>query len=478
MSLSRLFSIRHTLAFRLTLWYAGIFSVSTCIAFIMFYLLITSVIRSRLDQDLIEQQGQLTTIMQLRGLEAVKQAAMLEARAAGVKKIFIRLLYPNGRIFSSSNMEYWQNIGVSRKAIESLMSAKEVYFETIRIPERGTTVRTLYARITPGIILQLGQSMEGYIRFIDAFNRIFTVTMGILILLAAGVGWFMARRAMSGVETVIQTARDISGNALDRRVPVKARTDEIDQLAITFNRMLDRIQTLVNDIREMNDNIAHDLKSPITRIRGIAEVTMTTADSADEYNQMAASIIEECDRLLDTINTVLFISKTDAGVDAPQMTDIDMAAVVQDACDLFQPLAEDKGIDLSHRSDTPLPLEADIRLIQRMLANLLDNAIKYTPPSGRVEVTAGSRSDSRVSISVRDSGSGIISTDLPHIFKRFYRGDHSRTTSGTGLGLSLSLAVAKAHGGDIIVESRPDEGSTFTVVLPRRQTPTSEPAPP
>ena len=168
--------------------------------------------------------------------------------------------------------------------------------------------------IGPGVILQIGQSMENYSRFIDAFKRIFVVTMVFLIALAAGVGWFMARRAVSGVEAVTRTAQEISGGTLDERVPVNPRGDEIDQLALTFNQMLDRIQTLVTEIKEMSDNIAHDLKSPITRIRGMAEVTLATGTSVSEYQGMAASTIEECDRLLDMINTMLMISKTEAGV--------------------------------------------------------------------------------------------------------------------------------------------------------------------
>ena len=142
-------------------------------------------------------------------------------------------------------------------------------------------MRILYALISPGIILQVGEAMESYSRFLDAFKGIFIVTMTFLIVVAAGVGWFMARRAVSGVEAITRTAQKISGGTLEERVPVKARGDEIDQLAITFNQMLDRIQTLLTEIKEMSDNIAHDLRSPITRIRGIAEVTLTTGKSLE-----------------------------------------------------------------------------------------------------------------------------------------------------------------------------------------------------
>jgi len=289
----------------------------------------------------------------------------------------------------------------------------------------------------------------------------------VLFVLAVIVGWFMARRALAGIETVTQTARRIAGGSFDERVPVKKRADEIDQLAITFNQMLDRIQTLVKEIKEMSDNIAHDLKSPITRIRGIAEVSLTTGSSLNEYKNMAGSTIEECDRLLDMINTMLIISKSEAGVDHFESKAVNISQVVRDACDLFHSSAEDKGLNLvcdAHDSST---IHGDIRMLQRMTANLLDNAIKYTPAGGQIEVIIDSKKEQTFQLIVKDTGIGISDKDLPHIFERFYRCDPSRSQGGSGLGLSLAKAIATAHGGDITVSSIPDQGSTFTVALPK-----------
>jgi len=284
------------------------------------------------------------------------------------------------------------------------------------------------------------------------------------------IGWFMARRALAGVESVTRTARRISGGSLTERVPVTGRADEIDQLAVTFNQMLERIQTLVTGIKEMTDNIAHDLKSPITRIRGQAELTLLVSGSGsrEEYEAMAASVIEECDRLIEMINTMLFISRTEAGVTQPELAEMDIAALVRDACRLFRAPAEEKGITLDGRGPERLALSGDIRLIQRLVGNLLDNGIKYTGENGRVDVTVRSSAGSRVEIEVRDTGPGISATDLPHVFERFYRGDPSRSRTGAGLGLSFARAVARAHGGEITAASSPGEGSTFTVTLPVR----------
>jgi heavy metal sensor kinase len=276
----------------------------------------------------------------------------------------------------------------------------------------------------------------------------------------------MARRAVSGVEAVTRTAQKISEGTLDERVPVKARGDEIDQLATTFNQMVNRIQTLLTEIKEMSDNIAHDLKSPITRIRGIAEVTLSTGKSLNEYENMAASTIEECDRLLDMINTMLMISKAESGVDRLSREEIDVDGLVREACELFGPIAEDKGVTLSYDVPNKSHLIGDHRMIQRMLSNLLDNAIKYTASRGAVSVSV-SEDERDVVITVKDTGVGISPSDLPRIFERFYRCDQSRSEPGIGLGLSLARAIARAHGGDITVMSTPNQGSTFMITLPR-----------
>jgi heavy metal sensor kinase len=467
MYLKKILNLRHTLAFRLTLWYACIFTISSGVAFLFFYLLITSVIRERTDQELLGQVGQFSSILNLNGIEAVKRVAILEAQAAGVKKIFFRLLYSTGEVFSSSNMSYWRDIGVHRSAINQLIKGKSHVLETIIIPHRKHKVRILYGIIGPGIILQLGQSMENSTRFIEAFQKIFTTTMALLIVLAGVVGWFMARRALYGVEAISRTARKISGGALEKRVPVKPRADEIDQLAITFNQMLDRIQTLVTGIKEMSDNIAHDLRSPVTRIRGIAEVTLTTGKSIAEYENMAASTIEECDRLLDMINTMLVISETEAGVNKFEHKMLDVSVVVREACELFQPIAEDKSLQLICTVPAKSQLEGDERMIQRMIANLLDNAIKYTPQGGSISIEVHTDAEKNRVISVKDTGIGILANDLVHIFERFYRCDQSRSATGIGLGLSLARTIARAHGGDITAVSNLGKGSTFTVFLPQ-----------
>jgi heavy metal sensor kinase len=468
MSSKNRINLGHTLSFRLTLWYAGIFAVSSGIAFFFFTLLITSFMQEQTDQELLGQVNRFSTLLSSEGMEAVQSVALVEAQAAGVKKVFFRFLSLNGQVFSSSNMEYWKKIQLTSKAIEEILHSGRPVLETISIPDHPDKIRILYAMISPNIILQVGQTMESYSRFLAAFKRIFISTMTLLILVAAGLGWFMARKAASGVEAVTRTARKISAGTWEERVPIQGRGDEVDQLAETFNQMLDRIQTLLTEIKEMTDHMAHDLRSPLTRIRGHAEVTLTTAQSLKEYETMAADTIEECDRLLDMLNTMLLISKTESGIGPLSAEEIDLTAQVQEACDLFHPMAEDKGVDLRCHLSGKSGLKGDTRMIQRLLSNLLDNAIKYTPSGGQVTVSLEAKDRHQV-ISVSDTGIGISAKDLPCIFERFYRCDQSRSQEGIGLGLSLARSIARAHGGDITVSSLPNQGSMFIVTLPESQ---------
>ena len=467
MSFGKLLRLPNTLAFRLTLWYAGIFALCSCVAFLLFYTLIISLLQERTDQELLGQAQRFSALLASEGVEAVNNSAVIEAQAAGVKKVFFRLLNVNGEIFSSSNMSYWKDIGVEVSAAQQLLHGSGSVFQTITIPNRSDEVRILYALLSPSVIVQVGQAMENQSRFLEVFRRIFIITMSFLIVLAAGVGWFMARRAVSGIEAVTRTAQKISGGSLQERVPVKPRGDEIDQLAATFNQMLNRIQTLLTEIKEMSDNIAHDLRSPITRIRGTAEIALTTGKSLGEYESMAASTVEDCDRLLDMINTMLLISKTEAGVEKPSREEVDITALVRKACELFDPIADDKNVRLSCRAEGEALIPGDARMLQRMLSNVVDNAVKYTLPGGKVEVALTDNELRNIVVTVNDTGVGISEADLSRIFERFYRCDQSRSQPGTGLGLSLARAIARAHGGDITVASTVNQGSTFMITLPK-----------
>jgi heavy metal sensor kinase len=467
MFFEKILKLRHTLAFRLTLWYAGIFTVSLCAAFLLLYLSIASITQKRTDHELSGEIAEFSSLLAANGMAAVIENINIEAASNGVEEMFLCVVTADGREIASSNRESWKGIGISGAALKRLAAGEDRVFAMEKHPLHRHGIRVIYGAIGPGTVLQIAQSLTDDEELLEIVREIFVITLVALMLPAALIGWFMARRALQGVEEVTRTATEISTGAFELRVPTKARGDEIDRLATTFNSMLDRIHALITGMREMTDNIAHDLRSPITRIRGIAEMTLTTQGSLGDYQTMAANTIEECDRLLEMINTMLDITEVEAGAAKLKAEEVDVSALAREACELFQPLADDKGIALITSAQTAHSITGDIQRLQRMVANLLDNALKYTAARGTVTVSVNEGRDAIV-ISVSDSGIGISEIDLPHIFKRFYRCDQSRSQAGTGLGLSLAQAIAAAHGGSISVTSSQGQGSTFTVTLPKR----------
>jgi len=465
MLLKKVFSVFHSLAFQLTLWYGAIFALSTLVAFLVIYMVLSSVLHTRIDQSLMKEFNELSSLKKLKGIEAVVTQMNLDAESKGVNKIFFRIASFDGKEVASSNLSSWRDAGIGKAALRKLAGGLPRVFETIPLSGQPHKVRLFYGSLDSGNFLQIGRSLDEDERFMAIIRRIFVLT-GVVLMFSGGlIGWFMGNRALRGIEAITQTALKISEGALEHRAYVKTGGVEVERLASAFNSMLDRIHVLITEMREITDNIAHDLKTPITRIRGFVETTLKRSGSFEEQEAIAIQAMEECDRLVGIVNTMLDISEAEAGAGKFHKEEVDMAEIVRDASDLFLPIAEDKGL----RFITSLPdhvfIQGDLRKLQRMVANLLDNALKFTPPEGIIRISI-ERNQEMVVISFSDTGIGISPHNLPRIFDRFYQCDQSRSRGGVGLGLSLARAIVRSHGGDITVMSTLGEGSQFTITLP------------
>ena len=452
---------------RLTIWYAAIFALSSLLIFVFVYLLISTFIAERTDEDLQEDIAEFSTFFQTQGIEHVKTQMALDTKGREAEKVFLRLWTGDGRLLAGSDLSSWPGLqAVPTEVLREVDAGKGPVVEAVRLPAREHATRRILGSIGPGLVLEIGQSLEDDEELIATILQGFLSTLAAVFLLGGPIGWFMARRALGAIGKLTRTANEIARGALDRRVPVGSQGDELDHLAQAFNTMLDRIQALIVGMREMTDNLAHDLRSPLGRIRTAAEMSLTSPERKSERAALAINVIEECDRLLEIINTTLDIAEAESGAAKLKISEVDLVDVVLDACDLFQTVADDRQVTVTSELPKQCRVPGDRQRLQRVFANLLDNALKYTPAKGHVTISL-IEDDSQVMLSIADTGIGVSADELSRIFERFYRCDRSRGQGGNGLGLSLALAIVRAHGGDISVTSTLGEGTSFTVVLAR-----------
>ncbi len=462
-----------TVTFRLTLYYAILFGVVSLTVFGLVYVTLTANLKQRMDETLRNDVQAFEMFYRINGIDALREEFKWEAEAVGIQRVFFRIISPRLDVMATSDMSAWKGLVLPRNLAQRLANGKEA-LETLTIPGTEHHVRVISKQLFEGNIIQIGNTVHDDEELVEDYRQIFTSAVMIMLLCGAIVGWFVARRAMAGVERITETAVGIGKGDLSRRVPQGNEGEEINHLAMAFNDMLERIQGLVKELREVTNNIAHDLRSPLTRIRGIAETTLTGEPTLDAYREMAGMVIEESDRLVEMINIMLEIAMAESGVRDLPRDEVDMTELAKEACELFHVLAEDKqvwlGIEIPQEH---LIIPGDRSRLQRIIANLLDNAIKFTPRGGNVLLFVEGTL-THVIVSVADTGMGIDSQDLPHIFERFYRADRSRSTPGNGLGLSLVQALVRCHSGEITVESNPGKGSKFTLSLPRPAFPNPE----
>ena len=454
-----------SLAARLTLWYSSLFTASFVVVFLLTYVLVSAMLNSKTLDDLEEDIEEMAGYYAADGIDGIWRQVDQEIASDGADRIFFRLLDARGREVRSTNLTAWNPV-IDELGIDTGTPLMELASYRISNEAFDHEIQVGYARIADDLVLQFGHNLEEHEDFLSIIRNVFLVATPLLLLAASLFGWFLARKALKGLDVLTDTAISISRGKFDERVPYSDHGEEINRLAGTFNSMLDKIQALLNGMRDITDNIAHDLRSPLTRIRGEAEATLTSqaAPDAEQFRKVLGNTIEESDRLLNMINTMLDITETEAGLMKRNKSAIDISALVNDACDLYQPLASDSQIDFQYETETGLTLEGNASFLQRLIGNLIDNALKYTQPGGKVSVTLHRIRDT-IQIEVADTGIGIPETERDKIFTRFYRADASRSRTGNGLGLCLARAIARAHWGDVQVESNGTRGSVFRVTL-------------
>jgi len=322
-----------------------------------------------------------------------------------------------------------------------------------------------FRQLPSGVTIIVGGDAKEREDILQEFKRIFLGITASVILVGVAVGALLANRALAPVRDLVATVASISRGSMSARVPTRGSGDELDELASLFNSMLDRISTLIQGMRDALDNVAHDLRTPLTRAKAVVETALQTKLDARDLREALMDIAEENERIQTTLTTLMDISEAETGTMRLDIRPVDLAGLIEEGAEIYEYLAQEKGIVLATDAPPGLYASADPGRVRQVLANLLDNALKYSKPGGRVSMNGINR-DGRVLVTVRDEGEGVPASDIPRIFERLYRGDKSRSHRGLGLGLSLVQAVLKAHGGDITVESEVGRGSSFTFSLP------------
>jgi signal transduction histidine kinase len=350
-----------------------------------------------------------------------------------------------------------------------------------RLEEQDVAEHRALVRISQlpgGFRLLVGRDLEERRRVFGVVASAAQWSFLVVIVLGLGGGLFVARRVLTRIDAMTGTTQRIMAGDLSERLPVGRSGDELDRLAGNLNAMLERIEALMHGLKEVSDNIAHDLKTPLTRLRNRAEEALAKSGSESDYRAALERTIDESDGLIRTFNALLMIARAESGQARDDMTDFDAADVARGIHELYEPLAEDKGLVLAVQAD-PANLHGNRELVGQALANLVENAIKYGRPAAAGEVpslsvasgasiTISSRLDGNmVLLSVADRGPGIPEADRARSIERFVRLEASRTLPGSGLGLSLASAVATLHGGELrLSDNHP--GLCATLVLPRR----------
>jgi signal transduction histidine kinase len=344
---------------------------------------------------------------------------------------------------------------------------------TIDVPQaredggRPERVRALVSDLGGGVLLAVGGDLRQVDDLEEAIATAFLWTIGLAAVLGIGGGAVLSRTFLHRVDAIARTAEGIIGGDLTRRVPTSGNGDDLDRLAATLNRMLNRIGILMDSLRQMSSDVAHDLRTPLTRLYQRLEDARTHARTVPEYEAAVEAAIGEAQRLLDIFAALLRIAQVEGGSPRAAFTDVDLAAVAEAVADAYRPDAEEAGHELATAICPGVKVRGDKELLTQALANLVENALRHTPPGTRIHVRLDGGGAGGALLMVQDDGPGVADTDLQRLTDRFYRGERSRTTPGNGLGLSLVSAVAELHGAalDLSVAS---PGLRVSLLFPER----------
>jgi signal transduction histidine kinase len=469
-------SWRRSVAVRLSLWFATLFTVGFCAIFALLYWTLERHMEERDVEGLKLTLQQYSALYSINGLAGLQQRVAQDSQIPHVRSLFVRIVGSSGNELWVTVPRDWIKSDVQRVIIPGGWTESSI-IRSVKIPVDEQQDLVVVAQALPGgLMLQVGRSTDSRTVLLEPLRRTFIWVGGAVLVVGLGVGFLAARRATRPLQSVVETARKIiRTGSLDARVPVPRRDDEIAELVRHFNTVLDKNATLVRGMREALDNVAHDLRTPLTSLRGTAELALGQPADQTGAQEALADTVERADEVLSLLRAIMEISEAEAGMLHLDKSRCDLGDLARGPVELYTDVAESRGLQLSGEIQGAIPLFADATRLRQAIANLIDNAVKYTPAGGKVWVRAMAQGDGAI-LQVRDTGPGVSPEEQPRIWERLYRGDQSRSASGLGLGLSLVRAIVEAHGGRASVTNAAEGGAIFELWLPLASIP--KPGPP
>jgi signal transduction histidine kinase len=448
-------------AFRLTLVYLVVFAFYAAALIAYFALntgrLITEQITETVDTEITYLSAQYTT----GGLRRL--VLIIESRSLRPGSSLYLITAPTGQALAG-------NVGsLAPGVLDSTGWSETVYrrLDEQDNAEHSALVRVL--QLSGGFRLLVGRDLEERVRMRSIITAAARGSVALVIVLGLAGGFFVTRRVLKRFDAVTDTTRRIMAGDLSGRLPVTGIGDELDRLAINLNAMLERIEALMRGLKEVSDNIAHDLKTPLTRLRNRSEAALRTAKSEADYRAALESMLDESDGLIRTFDALLMIARAESGQARDNMIVFDATEIVRGVCELYEPLAEEKGLMVRIDAPEVAMIKGNRELLSQAIANLVDNAIKYATPSegAPAEIVLSARPQgARVLLTVADRGPGIAEAERARAVERFVRLPQNMAEPGSGLGLSLAAAVAVLHGGELKLEDNAP-GLKVVIALPR-----------